>query len=232
MLSIQKFGLNFWRTDVWDPVAGQFGALPFIWGTLYSSILALAIATPIALGIAVFISELSPGLAQAAAGVSDGAPGGDSVDCLRPLGHLRAGASGSSARSLDAVVAPPVPVVQRTSARRRDAGGRRHSRRHGDPLHLVGGARSAEGRPRRAARRGVRARRDALRGDPRGALLRAHGHHRRRDARLRPRPGRDDGGDDGDREQRRRSRRRCSRRSTRWPPCSRTSSPKPTPSCI
>jgi phosphate transport system permease protein len=60
MLSIQKFGLDFWRTDVWDPVAGQFGALPFIWGTLYSSILALAIATPIALGIAVFISELCP----------------------------------------------------------------------------------------------------------------------------------------------------------------------------
>jgi phosphate transport system permease protein len=60
LLSIQKFGFAFWRTETWDPVAGQFGALPFIWGTLYSSILALAIATPIALGIAVFISELSP----------------------------------------------------------------------------------------------------------------------------------------------------------------------------
>src|SRR5260370_12860649 len=60
MASIQKFGFDFWRTEVWDPVAGQFGALPFIWGTLYSSILALALATPIALGIAVFISELSP----------------------------------------------------------------------------------------------------------------------------------------------------------------------------
>ena len=60
-LSIQKFGLLFWTTRTWDPVAGEFGALPFIWGTLYSSILALLIATPIALGIAVFISELSPG---------------------------------------------------------------------------------------------------------------------------------------------------------------------------
>ncbi|MBZ5559796.1 MAG: phosphate ABC transporter permease subunit PstC [Acidobacteriia bacterium] len=60
MLSIEKFGFNFWRTQVWDPVAGQFGALPFIWGTLYSSVLALVIATPIALGIAVFISELCP----------------------------------------------------------------------------------------------------------------------------------------------------------------------------
>src|SRR2546428_656818 len=60
MLSIQKFGLSFWRTDIWDPVSGEFGALPFIWGTLYSSVLALLIATPIALGIAVFISELCP----------------------------------------------------------------------------------------------------------------------------------------------------------------------------
>jgi phosphate transport system permease protein len=59
-LSITKFGLSFWRTETWDPVAGEFGALPFIWGTLYSSILALLIATPIALGIAVFISELCP----------------------------------------------------------------------------------------------------------------------------------------------------------------------------
>ncbi len=60
MPSIQKFGLSFWRTEIWDPVAGEFGALPFIWGTLYSSVLALVIATPIALGIAIFISELCP----------------------------------------------------------------------------------------------------------------------------------------------------------------------------
>jgi phosphate transport system permease protein len=59
-LAIQKFGLNFWRTEVWDPVSGEFGALPFIWGTLYSSVLALLIATPISLGIAIFISELCP----------------------------------------------------------------------------------------------------------------------------------------------------------------------------
>ena len=59
-LSIEKFGLSFWTTSIWDPVAGEFGAFPFIWGTLYSSIAALLIATPIALGIAVFISELSP----------------------------------------------------------------------------------------------------------------------------------------------------------------------------
>lgn len=59
-LSIAKFGFHFWKTSTWDPVAGEFGALPFIWGTLYSSLLALAISTPIALGIAIFLSELSP----------------------------------------------------------------------------------------------------------------------------------------------------------------------------
>jgi phosphate transport system permease protein len=64
-LSLQKFGLNFWRTSNWDPVAGEFGALPFIWGTLYSSLLALLMATPVALGIAVFISELCPPLLRA-----------------------------------------------------------------------------------------------------------------------------------------------------------------------
>jgi phosphate transport system permease protein len=60
LLSIEKFGFHFWTTKTWDPVSGEFGALPFIWGTLYSSVLALLISTPIALGIAIFISELSP----------------------------------------------------------------------------------------------------------------------------------------------------------------------------
>jgi phosphate transport system permease protein len=59
-LAIWKFGWSFWRTETWDPVAGEFGARPFIWGTLYSSVLALLIAGPIALGIAIYISELSP----------------------------------------------------------------------------------------------------------------------------------------------------------------------------
>jgi phosphate transport system permease protein len=60
MLAIHKFGFGFWRTQTWDPVSGDFGALPFIWGTLYSSVLAMLIAAPVAIGIAVFLSELSP----------------------------------------------------------------------------------------------------------------------------------------------------------------------------
>jgi phosphate transport system permease protein len=59
-LSIHEFGWQFWQTDTWNPVIGQFGARPFIWGTLYSSVLALLISTPIALGIAIYISELCP----------------------------------------------------------------------------------------------------------------------------------------------------------------------------
>src|SRR5215210_368928 len=66
ILSIREFGLAFWFTDVWDPVPhgsavrGEFGARPFIWGTLYSSILALLIAGPVSLGIATYLSELCP----------------------------------------------------------------------------------------------------------------------------------------------------------------------------
>ena len=59
-LSLHEFGWQFWQTDTWDPVAGQFGARPFIWGTLYSSVLAILLSTPIALGIAIYISELAP----------------------------------------------------------------------------------------------------------------------------------------------------------------------------
>jgi phosphate transport system permease protein len=62
--SIQQFGWQFWRTDVWNPVAREFGARPFIWGTVYSSVLALVISTPIALGIAIYIAELAPSWLQ------------------------------------------------------------------------------------------------------------------------------------------------------------------------
>jgi phosphate transport system permease protein len=58
--AIEKFGWQFWQTEIWDPISGEFGARPFIWGTLYSSVLALLLAGPIALGIAIFLSELCP----------------------------------------------------------------------------------------------------------------------------------------------------------------------------
>ncbi len=59
-VSIQKFGWGFLTSSEWDPVMDQYGALPFIYGTLVSSFLALLIALPIGVGIAIFLSELAP----------------------------------------------------------------------------------------------------------------------------------------------------------------------------
>jgi phosphate transport system permease protein len=59
-LAISKFGLRFITTSVWDPVAEQFGAFPLIFGTLLSSLIALAIAVPLSLGVAIYLSEFAP----------------------------------------------------------------------------------------------------------------------------------------------------------------------------
>jgi len=58
--TIEKFGWRFLFSTVWDPVMDEYGALPFIYGTLVSSAIALAIAFPLGLGIAIFLSELAP----------------------------------------------------------------------------------------------------------------------------------------------------------------------------
>lgn len=55
-----KFGLNFLFTRTWDPVAGNFGALPYIYGTVVTTVLALLLAVPLGLGAAIFLSELAP----------------------------------------------------------------------------------------------------------------------------------------------------------------------------
>ena len=60
MPAIHKFGLRFLFTSVWDPVKENFGALPFIYGTIVSSALALLIAVPVSLGIAIYLAELAP----------------------------------------------------------------------------------------------------------------------------------------------------------------------------
>lgn len=59
-LSIHKFGLKFLTSTVWNPVTGQFGALPFIYGTLVTSLVGLLIAVPLSLGAALFLTELCP----------------------------------------------------------------------------------------------------------------------------------------------------------------------------
>ncbi len=59
-LTIQKFGMSFFFGSAWDPVNGNFGALPFIYGTVVSSLLSLVIAVPLAVGVAIFLTEMCP----------------------------------------------------------------------------------------------------------------------------------------------------------------------------
>ena len=55
-----KFGLHFFVTQVWDPVMDEFGALPFVYGTLVTSAVALMIAVPLGIGASIFLAELAP----------------------------------------------------------------------------------------------------------------------------------------------------------------------------
>src|SRR6266436_2876018 len=59
-LAIKKFGFHFLTTSTWDPVADQFGALPFIYGTVVSSLIALLIAVPLSIATAAYLTELAP----------------------------------------------------------------------------------------------------------------------------------------------------------------------------
>src|SRR5262245_52353985 len=60
MLSIKQFGIAFLTRQGWKPIRGEFGALPFIYGTVMSSLIALLISVPLSLGIAVFLVEQAP----------------------------------------------------------------------------------------------------------------------------------------------------------------------------
>src|SRR5882672_2621752 len=59
-VAIKKFGFHFLVSSEWDPVGEQFGALPFIFGTLVSSLIALLIAVPLSIATAVYLTELAP----------------------------------------------------------------------------------------------------------------------------------------------------------------------------
>ncbi|HEU5305500.1 MAG TPA: phosphate ABC transporter permease subunit PstC [Gemmatimonadales bacterium] len=59
-LAVARFGFGFVTSSTWDPVAEQFGALPLIFGTLLSSLIALLIAVPLSLGVAIYLTEFAP----------------------------------------------------------------------------------------------------------------------------------------------------------------------------
>ena len=58
--ALSKFGFSFFTSSDWDAVKGNFGAAPAVYGTIVSSLLALLIATPLAVGVAIFLSEFAP----------------------------------------------------------------------------------------------------------------------------------------------------------------------------
>ena len=200
-LSIAKFGLSFWINDVWDPVSGEFGARPFIWGTLYSSVLALALATPIALGIAIFLSELCPNslrqpltfLTELLAAIPSIVYGLWGIFVLVPAVRALEASLPAALRSLPFFSGPPVGVgmlsavlilaimvIPFTSSVAREV------------LKAVPMAQ------REAAYALGATQWEAIRA---ALYLRPHRYRRGHHAGLWPRPRRDDGRDDGDREQ-------------------------------
>jgi phosphate transport system permease protein len=60
VLPRHKFGLDFFITRVWDPITEEFGALPFIYGTVITSAVAMVISIPLGVGAAIFLAELAP----------------------------------------------------------------------------------------------------------------------------------------------------------------------------
>ena len=87
--AIKKFGFHFLVTSTWDPVADQFGALPFIYGTLVSSLIALLIAVPLGIATAAYLTELAPLWIRQPLSVVDRNVGRNSECHPRALGHFR-----------------------------------------------------------------------------------------------------------------------------------------------
>jgi phosphate transport system permease protein len=67
-LARHQFGWGFLVSQTWDPAAGQFGAAAFVYGTVVSSAIALAIAVPLGIGVAIFLAELAPRRLSSVAG--------------------------------------------------------------------------------------------------------------------------------------------------------------------
>ncbi|RTL35046.1 MAG: phosphate ABC transporter permease subunit PstC [Burkholderiales bacterium] len=68
--ALKAFGLGFLTSAEWDPVQEKFGGLVMIYGTLASSFIALVIAVPVSFGIAIFLTELSPGWLKRPLGIA------------------------------------------------------------------------------------------------------------------------------------------------------------------
>ncbi len=204
--AISTFGLGFITEQSWNPVVNRYGAWDFLVGSLVSSIGALLIAGPLAVGIAIYLTELSPRWVRQPLAIL--------VELLAAIPSVVLGLWGIL------VLGPFVnihlePFLQRVLGWipffSGDAVARRHAAGDPDPRaddaahHHEHLARGAPDGAARHARRRARARRDPLGDDPRDrAALRAARDRRSDDARARPRPRRGDRRDAGDRQRDRR----------------------------
>ena len=214
--SRHTLGWNFLIGQNWDPVAGDFGALPFIFGTIVTSIVALLIAVPLGVGTAIFLAEMAPPrISRFLTFVVDLLAAVPSV-IYGLLGHLPAGPVLDHGRRAAPAEGARLPADLQRPDLRREPVHRLHRAGHHDSavhrLHLAGGA---AGRPAGPAGGGPGRGRHAL-GDRlagRRAVCPA-GHRRLGVPGAGARAGRDDGRDDGDRQHpadRRRSLRRAIR---------------------
>ena len=94
--ALHQFGFGFLTGRTWDPVSGDFGALPFIYGTVVTSALAMLMTIPLGVGAAIFLSELAPTRISNALTFVIETPGGGAQCDLRVGGLLYPGAVSSS----------------------------------------------------------------------------------------------------------------------------------------
>ena len=141
-LTIAKFGIKFFFGQRWDPVNGNFGALPFIYGTLVSSFIALVIAVPLAVGVAIFLTEMCPKmlrgplsfLTELLAAIPSVVYGFWAVFVLVPILREHVNPILIKTLRLDR-------PLHRAELRHRHAGRRSHPRHHDPAHHLLAHAR-------------------------------------------------------------------------------------------
>ncbi len=196
----QEFGFRFLWTESWNPVTDKYGAGAAIFGTVVTSVIAMAIAIPVGLGIAIFLSELCPQPLRQPIGIA--------IELLAGIPSIIYGIWGLFifAPLVQTYVEPGVIAflgpcrdstgVRRAALRHRRVHRRLHPGDHGAALHLVDVARRVRHRAAGPQGIGLRARLHHPRGGRPGRdPLHAHRHHRRRHAGARPRARRDHGGD-------------------------------------
>src|SRR6516164_4755722 len=203
--ALRAFGLNFLVEERWNPVTEKFGALAPIYGTLVTSFIAMLIAVPVGLLIAVFLTELCPMWLRRPIGIAIELLG-HSKHHLWHLGpvRIRALPAGDLATVPDRDFRQyprAVDAVCRAALWHRHADRGPHSRDHGAALRHLDLARRVRCRSARAQGSRLRHRLHHVGGRSlRRAALHAGRGHRRRDAGTRPGARRDHGGDLRDRQ--------------------------------